>query len=177
MEIKIDFRKIPVGPDHPIEKKIQWAQLIYDACSSHLLEDKTIRSLLKKYQNSIEENWQTMADTGVVKECTLCALEDGGSCCGSGIENKFDVVNLLINLLMGIRLPSVPLDPTGCWFLGEKGCRIKARHVICVNFICKRLYDALGQEEIKKVQKAMEKETENAFILEEYLKLWLAKNV
>ncbi len=159
-----------------MEKKLQWAQHIYDSFSSRLLKDKTVCSLLENYKKSIEESWQAMRDTGVVKECTRCALEDGGSCCGSGIENKFDVVNLLINLLMGIKLPSSPWDPTGCWFLGENGCQIMARHVICVNFMCKRLYEALTPEKIKRVQAAMEKETENAFILEEYLKLWLIKN-
>ncbi len=174
--MKKDFDKIPLGPDHPIEKKIKWAKRIYSEYSHHLLQDKTICALLEKYRQSIEENWQVMADTGVVKECTSCALQDGGSCCGSGIENKFDVVNLLINLLMGVELPSQPWDPTGCWFLGEKGCLITARHVICVNFICKRLYDALDSQSIHRVQAAMQKETENAFLLEEYLKVWLAKN-
>ncbi len=172
----IDFTKIPVGPDHPIEKKIKWARRIYNALGSRLLEDQTVRSLLKKYIRSIDDNRKVMEQTGVVEECTRCALEDGGSCCGSGIENKFDVVNLLINLLMQVNLPQSPWDPTGCWFLGERGCLIKARHVICVNFMCRRLYDRLDKEAIRIVQNAMQQETECGFMLEEYLKVWLARN-
>ncbi len=172
----IDFTKIPVGPDHPMEKKIKWAKRIYNTFGSRLLEDETVRSLLKKYERSIDNNWKVMEQTGVVEECTRCALEDGGSCCGSGIENKFDVVNLLINLLMKVSLPKGPWDPTGCWFLGERGCLIKARHVICVNFICRRLYDRLDKEAIRRVQNAMQQETEYGFMLEEYLKIWLARN-
>jgi hypothetical protein len=131
---------------------------------------------MKEYQKSIERNWVVMHETGIVEECTSCALQDGGSCCGSGIENKFDVVNLLINLLLGVKLPQKPWDPTGCWFLGKRGCLIRARHVICVNFMCRRLYDRLSSEDIRKVQYAMQEETERAFLLEEYIKSWLAKN-
>ena len=174
--MKINLKDIPVGPDHPMPEKLKWAKLVYDACSQKLLEEPVVRSLLSDYKDSIQENWKVMKDTGVVAECTRCAMQDGGSCCGSGIENKFDVINLLINLLMGVELPSEPWDPTGCWFLGEKGCRIVARHVICVNFMCRRLYDALSPEKVKAVQEAMQRETENGFMLEEYLKTWLARH-
>ncbi len=172
----MDFKKIPMGTDHPIEVKLKWAHLLFDNCSEELLSDTTVVRLLEEYKESIASNWEKMAETGVVDECTRCAIQDGGSCCGSGIENKFDVVNLLINLLLGVKLPSRPWDSTGCWFLGEKGCLITARHVICVNFMCRRLYDRLSPEAIKKVQHAMQEETERAFILEEYIKMWLARN-
>ncbi len=173
--MKIEIKDIPVGPDHPMPVKLKWARLVYDACGNELLKEPVVKSLLSTYQKSIKNNWKVMEDTGVVAECTKCALQDGGSCCGSGIENKFDVVNLLVNLLLGTKLPSEPWDPTGCWFLGEKGCTIIARHVICVNFMCRRLYDALSPEKVKAVQEAMQQETENAFMLEEYIKAWLAK--
>ena len=136
-------------------------------------KDKIIRDLLREYHEKIHESWQAMKKHGIAEECTICALQDGGSCCGQGIENKFDVVTLLVNLLSGVRLPARPWDPTGCWFLGEKGCLLVARHVICVNFICKRLYAAVPSEKIQMVQKAMQAETDAGFILEEYLKGWL----
>ena len=172
----MDFKKIPMGTDHPIEVKLKWAHILFDNCAEELLSEDTVVRLLEEYKESIASNWKKMAETGVVDECTKCALQDGGSCCGSGIENKFDVVNLLINLLLGVKLPSKPWDPTGCWFLGEKGCLITARHVICVNFMCRRLYDRLSPEALKVVQYAMQEETERAFMLEEYIKMWLARN-
>ncbi len=171
--MKTDFKKMPVGPDHSMEKKLAWAHRLFETYSTRMLSDDTISSLMKDYKESIRNNWNVMAESGVVDECTECAVHDGGSCCGSGIEHKFDVVNLLINLLLGVRLPSRPWDPAGCWFLGEKGCLIIARHVICVNFICRRLYDRISPENIRRVQRAMQEETERAFVLEEYIKGWL----
>ncbi len=174
---EIDISKIPFGADHAFDCKLRWAKRLYDSIGKQLLSDTHVSNLLKKYKECIYKTWEAMQKAGVVRECTRCALQDGGSCCGSGIENKFDVINLLINLLYGVNIPEKPFDPTGCWFLGENGCLIFARHVICVNFMCKRLYSVLNEEDIKKVQKAMEKETEAAFILEEYIKVWLLKNV
>ncbi len=167
---------MPVGPGHDMEEKLSWATFIFDSLGNEMKNDPTISRLLNDYREKIRETWRTMKEYGVVEECTRCALQDGGSCCGQGIENKFDVVTLLVNLLLGVNLPRKPWDPTGCWFLGPRGCLLEARHVICVNFICKRLYASVSGKGIMEVQKAMQAETDTAFVLEEYLKGWLIRH-
>ncbi len=174
---KLNFFLIPLGQDHPIEEKLRWARLLYEEIGKELGNDLIFKGLLEDYKKRIDNTWIAMKESGVVKECTLCATVDGGSCCGAGIENKFDCIELLINLFLNIDFPDSPFDPTGCFFLGERGCLLKARHVICVNFMCKRLYSQITEEKIKMVQRAMEKETEAAFILEEYIKHWLARHL
>lgn len=171
-----NLQNMPLGPNHPMEKKLSWAHLLYDSLGEKIKKDQAICSLLHEYHKTIHASWQAMKRYGVVEECTRCALQDGGSCCGQGIENKFDIITLLINLLSGVSLPAKPWDLTGCWFLGEKGCLLVARHVICVNFVCKRLYAAIPSEKIQLVQKAMQAETDAGFILEEYLKGWLIRH-
>ncbi len=167
------FLALRMGVDFPIEEKIARASGIYARLGRRLLEDETIMRLLKDYRLAIDTSWETMRGVGIVRECTVCAVEDGGSCCGKGIEDKFDVVLLLVNLLMGCRLPKVRFSSDGCWFLGEKGCTIIARHVICVNYLCKRLYRKIALEQIQRVQWAMAQETDLAFLLEERIKEWL----
>ncbi len=169
------LQDMPLGPDHPMDEKLSWAHLLHDSFGEEMKRDQVIRRLLHEYHETINASWQAMREHGVADECTRCALQDGGSCCGQGIENKFDVITLLVNLLSGVSLPVKPWDPTGCWFLGEKGCLLLARHVICINFICKRLYAAVPSRNIQLVQKAMQAETDAGFILEEYLKGWLIK--
>ena len=162
-----------IGTDYPILKKIECAETIFDVYGRDLSSDRAIKSLLEVYRRSIRESWIQMEEVGVVAECTECAINDGGSCCGRGIEDHFDVVLLLINLLMGSRLPSFPWDEEGCWFLGERGCRIVARHVICVNYICRRLYDRLDDRGLRLLQQKMIQETDAGFRLEEAIKKWL----
>jgi hypothetical protein len=137
------------------------------------LTDKAVRFLLEAYRQAIQQSWMQMKRAGVVAECTDCAVNDGGSCCGRGVEDRFDVVLLLINLLMGCRLPSSPWDETGCWFLGERGCRIPARHVLCVNYICRRLDSKLERKGLKLLQEKIVLETDAGFALEVSIKKWL----
>ncbi len=167
---------MPVGPDHAMEEKLAWAHFLFDSLGQKMKSDEVISGLLSDYETKIQATWQKMEEHGVVDECRRCAMQDGGSCCGQGIENKFDIITLLVNMLLDVGLPAKPWDPTGCWFLGPEGCLLKARHVICVNFICKRLHAAVSKEGIHKVQMAMQAETDASFLLEEYIKSWLIKH-
>ena len=134
------------------------------------MDEPRVHELLSRYDRAIGHTWRIMNETGVVAICTECAIRDGGSCCGSGIEQKFDVFLLLINLLLGAELPDEPADESGCWFLGSTGCVIKARHTICVNYLCRRLKDNIPEESLHKVQEAIYYETDLGFMLEEKIK-------
>ncbi len=171
-----NLSKMPLGPNHNIEDKLSWARYLFNRFGKKMKKDKIISRMLNQYRSRVNATWDAMQRFGIVEECTRCAIQDGGSCCGQGIENKFDVITLLINLLLDTHLPEKPWDPTGCWFLGKEGCLLTARHVICVNFICKRLYAAVSEEKIRSVQTAMQAETDAGFLLEEYIKSWLARN-
>jgi hypothetical protein len=165
--------RLLIGTGYPISEKIRCAENLFQVYGRGLLSDKLIMPLIERYRHTISQSWIQMNKAGVVAECANCAVNDGGSCCGKGIENHFDVVLLLINLLMGSHLPLSPWDKTGCWFLGEKGCTIQARHVICVNYICKRLYSKIDKNELRLLQEKIVLETDAGFILEENIKKWL----
>ena len=169
------YEEIPLGPDHPVEEKIKWADALFEGFGQEILAVSQMAANLNDYKRSIRASWQAMEASGVVAECTWCAVEDGGSCCGRGIEDKFEVITLLLNLVFGRKLPERPLDPSGCWFLGESGCLLFARHVICVNFMCKRLYEAIDAADLHRVQQAMQEETDVGFMIEERLKSWMAR--
>lgn len=168
---------LPSGIDMPISYKIATARKIFTNEGSRLSRDPVLSNLLTSYSNAVDASWDAMKRSGIIMECTRCAVEDGGSCCGKGIEDKFDVALLVVNLLLGSRLPDAREDPAGCWFLGPGGCTIKARHVICVNYLCKRLYKNIGKPDIQDFQQAMERETTQAFLVEERVKLLLNRPV
>ena len=105
----------------------------------------------------------------VVSECKSCE-EEGGSCCGSGIENKYDAVLLLINLLLGCSLENNEPVGNSCYFLGKNGCMLTARHVLCVNYICDKLQKKLNREELLALQTCAGEELDTLFILHESIK-------
>ncbi|HID97892.1 MAG TPA: hypothetical protein EYP57_06870 [Thermodesulfobacteriaceae bacterium] len=166
--------KLPIGTDYPILEKIRLARLLFEAYGEELQGDRNVSSLIASYRSAIRETWEQMDKSGVIEHCTDCAVRDGGSCCGKGIEDRFDTALILINLLMGSRIPDSREDDAGCWFLGREGCLIVAREVICVNYICKKLYRKISWPDMQVLQAKIMQETDAAFMLDATVKSWLA---
>lgn len=111
-----------------------------------------------------------MAAIGLVKECADCAVNGNGTCCGARTGNKCDSILLFINLLLGKSLPDRAQDSHLCYFLTKQGCALRARHVICVNYLCQRLRKTIEHEKLILLQETAGEELHALFILEEYIK-------
>ena len=158
-----------------IEEKIEQAHTLLNTCGSSLTEDPSIHTLLKKLRECIDNTNQRMLKLGVVAECKHCEEQEGGSCCGTGIENKYDVELLLVNLLLEASLRDQQSSQNSCYFLGEKGCKLTARHVLCVNYICEKLQRKLTREELIELQTGAGEELDNLFFLHEAIKKRIRK--
>jgi hypothetical protein len=153
-----------------IPEKIEQAHNLLETCGSPLIEDPSIHALLRKLRDYIENTNRTMLTLGVVAICKNCEEKEGGSCCGAGIENRYDVVLLLINLLLGGSLKNREPVGNSCYFLGKNGCKLTARHVLCVNYICDKLQKKLTREELIALQSCAGEELDTLFFLHEAIK-------
>ena len=149
--------------------KIALAYHLQTNSGQALLQDKEIRSRLLHLDQNIDSTWKEMVSIGVVRECRDCAVEEG-SCCGTGMENSYDEVLLLINLLLGRTLPTQAYDTNSCYFLGENGCLLRAREVICVNYLCQRISRSIQKEKLIHLQKIAGEELNSLFMLEQHIK-------
>jgi hypothetical protein len=61
-------------------------------------------------------------------------------------------------------------DATSCYLLGENGCLLRAREVICVNYLCDRIYRNVEKEKLIHLQRTAGNELNSLFQLEEYIK-------
>ena len=122
-----------------IGKKIDWAVSCHRSLRDVLMAEPEVRTLLGTLSDAVRASREAQAASGVGDVCRRCAERDGGSCCGAGIEDRYDGWLLLINLLLGRRLPQARQDPSSCFFLGRHGCVLMARHVICINYHCERI--------------------------------------
>lgn len=150
-----------------IEEKIGEARALYEAWVGRLRQDGRIRSLLLQLEQSIGASMRAMRAFGVYQACRRCEKEEGGSCCGAGIENRYDPFELLINLLLNVSLPDRHEYADSCYFLGAHGCCLKARHVLCVNYLCRKLQKTLSQDEMIALQTLVGEELHTGFILHE----------
>ena len=166
-------REIPI--DRPIEEKIRWAEESYRHVADNLHEDEEIKALLLKFKEAVRESHEEMSVVGLDDECRECEEKEGGSCCGAGLENRYSGTLLLANLMLDRILPKYRNDPKGCFFLGDQGCTLLARHVICVNYICKKLLDRIDPKDLSVLREKEGVELDLLFTLHEKIKQYLRK--
>lgn len=128
-----------MNPTGGIQDKISWAEDRFDRYKNRLLNDPVVAELLERVRSAVSAADEIRAAAGIVRLCAECETREGGSCCGVGLEDKYDARLLLINRLLGVDLPRSREDSYSCWFLSGRGCLLRARHVICVNYICEKI--------------------------------------
>lgn len=129
----------------PLET-IAWAEAHYRAHGSAVLADPRLAGLLQRTGEALDAADRALGETGIIALCRRCELEKGGSCCGAGIEETYDGPLLLVNLLLGRSLQKERPAPGACLYLGPKGCLLKARHALCVNYLCREITEAIPPE-------------------------------
>ncbi len=160
---------------HGILEKIQLAKDLYSKFKLPLKSNPEVKILFSEVERLIARSKRMMAEMGVNDLCRSCEEEEGGSCCGAGIENRYDVVLLLLNLLAGVILPISRYDKNSCFFLGPEGCQLKIRHTLCVNFLCSKIEDNLSLDQLVWLQMVLGEEMEKSFVLYETVKNLLLK--
>lgn len=153
-----------------IEEKIEAARALFEVGGVRLREDVRVRALLERLDEKIRASLRVRHALRVVQTCRRCEEQEGGSCCGAGIENRYDGLLLLINLLLGATLPERRTYTDSCYFLHAEGCCLKARHVLCVNYLCGKLQRTMAPDDLITLQAIAGEELDTGFALYEAIK-------
>jgi hypothetical protein len=164
-----------VPSDRPIAEKIAWAKQAYRESRDRLRADPEIARLLTRFEEQRTASAAAMVEAGLVAMCRFCEEEDGGSCCGAGLERHYEGVLLLVNLLLGVEIPETRRGRSDCLFLGDRGCLLKARQTICVNYLCDLITMKIPTEKLADLQAREGKELDTLFRLCERIKQVLAQ--
>lgn len=148
---------------------------LYSLWNSTLARDPHLRRLMDDLEAKTRASWKAMMDLGIVEACRRCEEEEGGSCCGAGIENRYDPYLLLANLLAGVTLPGERRRPNECFFLGETGCRLRIRHFLCINYLCMQIQKMLSHGDLVLLQGIIGGEMDTVFLLQERILAILKK--
>ena len=146
------------------------ARRLYTKWSEELKKDTGIAGRLEELSTRIVASSRLSVRSGVSNECRICEQEDGGSCCGAGIENRYNAELLLLNLLLGATLPETGHFSGSCHFLGESGCLLHAREILCINYLCIKLQKTTRPEMLFELQEANGAEMDLIFALYERIK-------
>ncbi len=153
----------------PIEEKRDWALEQYRLYGARLREDDAVQRLLADLRARVAASNEAMIAAGVAEDCRACEEQEGGSCCGRGLEDHCDGVLLLINLLLCAVIEKDRRDEQSCFFLGKRGCRLQARDHICVNYLCAKVHDRVSPHALTKVREAQGRELHTLFLLTDHV--------
>jgi hypothetical protein len=156
-----------------IEDKIKTARQMNDSWSDQLKREPHIHQLIGKLEGCLENSRAAMLELGIVETCKHCDEEEGGSCCGAGLENKFDTFLLLMNLLLDVSLPERHRRPDSCYLLSDDGCVLRVRLVLCVDFLCPKILNTVSQGDLIGLQQVSGDELTTGFMLYDAIKKFL----
>jgi len=163
--------------DAPVEAKTAWAEACLEREKSRLLGDQSLPQLLTALKNAAHRSRELMVRTGIVECCRGCEEKEGGSCCGAGLEKHYSGMLLLINLLLGVPLPRQREDPSSCFFLSSTGCRLLARHVLCINYVCNKITSRITPDQLAALREAEGEEILVLFQVNEKLKKTIKRSL
>ena len=156
-----------------IGEKIRLAQDLFSRWGEELWAESKIRGLLEALREKTASSTEASLDVGLIAGCRRCDEEEGGSCCGAGIEDRYSPHLLLINLLLGKPLPAARHFANSCYFLGTDGCMLLARDVLCINYLCAEMQKSLAHEDLVRLQGVTGEEMETVFLTHEAVKQFL----
>jgi len=153
-----------------VGEKIAWAQVVHEKGEESWIHHADVKGLLENLRQALERSRAGREAAGLTQICRTCEEVEGGSCCGAGIENRYDGYILLINLALGVQLPAKRWEQKSCFFLSADGCCLKARHVICINYLCKNIEDHVDPRRLARLRELEGEEVELLFRLHEQIK-------
>ncbi len=139
------------------------------------MDERQFHDLLLQLDKNIEISKREMASARVIEECADCAANGEGTCCSARTGQKCDSILLLVNLLLNNPLPEKGGKADLCYFLTDSGCSLRARPVICVNFVCSRIREKIPFQTLVHLQKTIGNELDALFRVEEYIKRKILK--
>ena len=158
-----------------IQERHAWALEQHRLYGARLREDDTVARLLVELPARVAVSRESMIAAGLVEGCRICEEEEGGSCCGRGMEAHYDGVLLLINLMLGAVIETEWRDQESCLFLGPTGCRLPARDHICVNYLCVKVGERISPPALAEMRKRQGRELDTLFRLTDHITTLLPK--
>jgi hypothetical protein len=158
------------------QHKVDRARELFAQHRQPIARDEHLQQLLTAYRRAIGQNGDLMNHLGVAKACGACAREPAGSCCSDSVEDWYDPLLLLLNLLMGCELGETRANPADCGFVGPRGCNLVARHYYCVHHLCPSLHRMLGPAASERLLAVTGVELFAGWQVEQGLTLWLQRH-
>lgn len=93
--------------------------------------------------NALSDHMQAM---GLGQLCIRCAASPIGGCCSDTMAGNTDVIQILLNLLLGVAVEFRADSGENCGFLGPRGCLFPLKPIFCLNYNCSHILKGAESE-------------------------------
>ncbi|MEN8140525.1 MAG: hypothetical protein ABFR97_04805 [Thermodesulfobacteriota bacterium] len=123
----------------PVAQKLATAEAIYQEMGQELASDREVRAQLARLSDEGDILQQSMTDLFTL--CAQCGAREDGGCCSSYMAQETDGLQLLMNMLLGVKVV-VQRDDHECRYLGPEGCIFPLKPFFCLNYNCQQIIKA-----------------------------------
>lgn len=155
---------------------IHKARSLYVEHGGAVSHDRALGALLTRYGDAIRKTKESMQRLGIFTACTSCVEDGRGSCCFPGIEEGYDWVLLLANLLLGCNIPEFHEIQGSCFFVGERGCKLFARYYFCIHYLCPGIRESTSPSDCEGLYRIIGEELSAGWELESTLRRWIERS-
>jgi hypothetical protein len=134
--------------------KLKNAYRLHREFGARIRDDWEIQRNLSRLIHLEEKVAEAMRSMGIFELCADCGGQPTGGCCGAAMANETDSMLLLINLSAGFEVSRKRDDDHECCFLGSKGCSLKFKPFLCLNYLCRKIQSDSTSEQLARIRAA-----------------------
>jgi hypothetical protein len=120
-------------------EKLATAHRLHAELHDQLAQIPGLAQALAEVQHQAQLLSDHMQSMGLGQMCSRCAANPGGGCCSATMAGNTDVIQILLNLLLGVTVELRADSGENCGFLGPRGCLFPLKPIFCLNYNCNHI--------------------------------------
>ena len=129
-------------------EKLATARRLYAELHDRLMQIPDLAQALAEVQHQARLLSDHMRAMELGRLCSRCAASPGGGCCSAVMAGNTDVIQILLNLLLGVAVEFRSDSGEDCGFLGPQGCLFPLKPIFCLNYNCSHILKGAEPESL-----------------------------
>lgn len=127
-----------------LQSRLNFGKALHAQLSHRLMQSPTFAGTFATLRQAADTLAEYMATMGMGRQCAACATNNPGGCCSQEIAEETDALQMLMNLLAGVKVDISEGQGKACCFIGTEGCSFMFKPMFCLNYNCTRIIAQIG---------------------------------
>jgi len=138
----------------PLEQRLELARELAGRRGTDWRADPALLEPLQHLRDAAADLARASRGAGIDRICTDCGRRNEDGCCQPRMGDEASGAAYLVEILAFGEPPLPHPDDGSCPFMGDRGCVLELKPVICVNHLCPEIHAEVPGDEIRDLKKA-----------------------